>query len=165
LRKFVALFGVLALGSVWAIGPAAAGEASTFTSTPSSGPVGTVISVNGAGCDGSTVDVRLVDANENVVASATLEVQDNQALSWSGTLTVPGDAAIGEGVVNAHCNFSVESGFNYVPNPFTVTEPAPTTTTTTTVPVSVEATTTTTAPVAVEAPPAAPVVAEPVTAG
>lgn len=166
MRKFFALFGVVALGSMWAIGPAGAGEASLFTSTPSSGPAGTVISVNGSGCDGPTVSVQLIDANEAVVATATLNVDDNQAQTWEGTLTVPDDAAIGAGIITAHCSFSVESGFNYVPNDFTVTAPAPTTTTTTTVPVQPQATTTTTvAPVVVQAPPAAPVVADPVTAG
>ena len=167
MRKFVALFGVVALGSMWAIAPAGAGETSTFTSTPPSGPVGTTISVNGSGCDGPSVTAQLIDADESIVATVTITVDDNQAQTWEGTITVPSDAVLGRGIVRAHCSFNVESGFDYVPNDFTVTAPAPTTTTTTTtVPVTVQATTTTTvAPVVVQAPPAAPVVAEPATAG
>jgi len=143
--------------------PASAGRF-TFDSSPDSGPPGTVVSVSsieGNLCDGPDVVIQIVNETTSLV-QVTLESDG----SWEGHVTIPSDAAPGEYEIDAHCDEGDDDGFDYAPNTFTVTGSAPTTTTTTTtVPVQPQATTTTTVAPVVVAPAAAPVVAEPATAG
>jgi hypothetical protein len=125
-----------------------------------------MISVNGIDCtDAPNVTVELLDPAGDVVATVMIPADG----SWEGTITVPADAAAGTYTVTAFCNGVDSDGFPYNNNTFQVTGTAPTTTTTTVPPVTVvpataTTTTTTVAPVVV-APAAAPVVAEPATAG
>jgi len=171
-RRLLAESSAILEGLVWAAAPASAGRA-VFVSTPKSGPPGTTIQASdnndicGIAPD-DEVTVSLVPAaGGDAIATVTTETGEDGV--WSTTLTVPTDATPGEYSVTAHCRAISEDdeSFDYEPNTFTVTGPAPTTTTTptTVVPEATTTTTTTVAPVMVQAPPAAPVVAQPALTG
>jgi len=170
MRKVIAIAGIAGLSLVWAAVPAGAGNNSSFVSTPSSGPAGTVIhaSDHNFGCDSidAKIHVELVSPSEVTVASADTTVNSDSV--WDVDLTVPANAAAGTYVVTATCNGGEFQAF-YNDNSFTVTAPpATTTTTSTTVAAAAATTTTTTVPPVVVVPaatPAAPVVAAPALTG
>lgn len=105
--------------------------------SPASGGPGTLITVSGAGCEGTEVVLFLLDGPTAVDEDS---VTPGATGSWQGTLTVPADAEDDDQLaITADCfggDVEYEDGFFVVE----ITEP-PTTTTTTTAP-----TTSTTAP-------------------
>ncbi len=113
--------------TIGAFAPVAAGAigATSFNMSPSSGPAGTVASVSGSGCSPGL----LLQSNDRVtVAVATvpptsvqLSVQANG--SWSGSFTIPANAAAAPAAVTVLC---VTDGLSslltiYTPKTFTVT--------------------------------------------
>jgi hypothetical protein len=172
------VFALIAAGigaaAVLVAAPASAQEPELpLTVEPTSGGVGTVITVSGADCSGGPDDAPEVDfvlgdeelffgPGDGVVADEDV-VQAEDDGTWSGQLTVPGDAdPDATWFVTAACFASPEAEgvlALYELVEFDVTGP-PTTTPTTPPP-----TTPTTAPPPPEAPPAVPVVEEPIFTG
>jgi len=174
------VFALIAAGigaaAVLVAAPAGAQEPEELPLTvePTSGGVGTVITVSGEGCtspnpdDAPEVDFVLGDEElffgpgDGIVADEDV-VQAEDDGTWSGQLTVPGDAdPDATWFVTAACFASPEAEgvlALYELVEFDVTGP-PTTTPTTPPP-----TTPTTAPPPPEAPPAVPVVEEPIFTG
>jgi hypothetical protein len=173
------VFALIAAGigaaAVLVAAPAGAQEPGELPLTvePTSGGVGTVITVSGADCsspnpdDAPEVDFVLADEEfifgpgEGVVADDDV-VQAEDDGTWSGQLTVPGDAdPDATWFVSALCFASPEAEgvlATYELVEFDVTGP-PTT------PTTQPPTTLPTAPPPPEAPPAVPVVEEPIFTG
>jgi hypothetical protein len=169
MRRIIAIAGIAAFALTAGAIPASAVFSPQFSSTPESGPPGTVIHAFSGGddsCDQAGIDVVVTFGRFDTAPTATVHTTaKNDAGDWSVDITVPNDSAPGEYVVNARCaTFEVV----YASNPFTVTKAVATTTTSTTVLATAGSSTTTTTvppapvPVAVAA---APVVASPALTG
>jgi hypothetical protein len=145
-RRLLLIAAAAALGTTaWTAVPSSAGElAPQMTISPTEGPAGTVIHVEGDGCvtDGATVvDVSLYDTNND--RQDEDEVAADEVGDWTAELTVPADTTdYGDWRVSALCMHDTAQAvavpaqspelFEYDDATFTVLAPeAPTTTTTT----------------------------------
>jgi hypothetical protein len=130
--------------------PAAAIGPTTFSMSPASGPAGTEVSVGGAGCAPGLLLSSSLDRVVVTMASAppvSVQIPVTSGGTWSGTVTVPANAAAAPAVVTVLCfTDGLQSLLTiYTPKTFTITAAAAPKTT----PV------TTTVPEAAEQPPAA----------
>ena len=144
--------GVALVSGAWAQGTGA------LNRSPSSGPAGTAISVSSkdactppGGASAPEVEIDLTDSGGDPVESSTAPVAANG--TWSGSITVPDDAAPGSYAVEASCfpsaDPNADSYFDYAGQPFQVTAQGGATTTT------APRTTQTTKPPSTAKPPAA----------
>jgi len=94
----------------------------TFTSSPRSGPPGTVITASGTGCPGATNEggVSLAPVGSQQ-PTAAVKIKPNAKGNWSSTLKVPSNAPVGEYLVSAICTFESGTPNVYRENSFTVT--------------------------------------------
>ena len=129
---------VAALAAFTVTSFAMVGEASaavqSFHISPSSGPIGTVVSASGTNCNPTA---SLPTSGDYVsVSSTTFPLTVNMPVaangSWHGAFTIPGNALPVPGLVEAVCftNGTPASTTVYTPQRFTVTSPATTTPTT-----------------------------------
>ena len=131
IRRSVLLF-LTATAGVIGVQSAAGAGITNFAMSPTSGPPGTVVSVSGTGCAPGLLlapaqDFVAVTVSTGTPVSARFAVSAGG--SWSGTITVPADAAALPALVTAVC---VSDGLPslltiYLPKAFTVTAPAETT--------------------------------------
>ncbi len=149
LSRVVAAVAAIGVGAVLSVAaPANAALTTSFSMAPTSGPGGTVVSVSGSGC---APGVMLSASLDNVVVSVasappvSKQFPVSSSGAWSGSLTIPANAAAGPAVVSPVCvtDGTLSLATIYSPKTFTVTASgAPTTTTkpqpTTTVPGSVQ---------------------------
>ena len=124
--------------------PAGAIGPTTFSMSPASGPAGTEVSVGGAGCAPGLL-LSSLDRVVVTMASAppvSVQIPVTSGGTWSGTVTVPANAAAAPAVVTVLCfTDGLQSLLTiYTPKTFTITAAAAPTTTpvTTTVPETAE---------------------------
>ena len=118
----------------------------------SSGEPGSSTTASGLGCYQGTVSLTFTDsAGTSSVAGQTTGAADS---SWSVAVTIPDDAATGDGSVGGICTLSGGSSFDFQPAGFSVVA-GPTTVPPTTVPPTTAASTTSAgiAPSTEQAPP------------
>ncbi len=129
---------VAALAAFTVTSFAMVGEASaavqSFHISPSSGPIGTIVTASGTNC---TPTAPLAASGDYVsVSSTTFPLTVNMPVaangSWHGTFTIPGNALALPGLVEAVCfsNGLPSTATIYTPQSFTVTGAASTTPTT-----------------------------------
>jgi hypothetical protein len=115
-------------------GPEAGPEIGVFDRQPASGPVGTVITVKSVTpCvppeDAPNPEVEVVLFNEQDIRQGTPTIDEVFEVgadgTWSGQVTVPGDAGLGEYFIDAACfagaSLTEEPFLIYEPQTFTVT--------------------------------------------
>ena len=109
-------------------GPEAGPETGVFHRQPSSGPVGTVIAVKSVTpCvppqDASNPEVEVVLFNEQGIQQGELTIDKVFQLgadgTWSGKVTVPADAELGEYTIDAACF----AGASPTEEPFLIYQP------------------------------------------
>jgi hypothetical protein len=106
--------------------PASGIGVTTFSMSPASGPGGTTVSVSGAGC---APGLLLSSSQDRVVVTlasvpaASVQIPVSSGGGWSGSVTVPGNAAAGSAPVTALClTDGLQSLLTiYSPQTFTVT--------------------------------------------
>jgi hypothetical protein len=134
-----ALLVVAAVAAMVGLGQAPSGAAvERVTVTPGSGPPGTVVTVSGSQCSpGLTLDASqdYVRVTVTFVATsliASFEAPATAAGNWSGTFTVPAEAATLPATITSVCvTNGVPTNPNYPPANFMVTGAGSATTTTT----------------------------------
>jgi hypothetical protein len=129
-RLVIPLVGLVTI--IWAVSSATASPADTFSSSPSSGPPGTAISVasvtscpaNPAGVVGPRL-VRVTLSRGNTVFSS-VRLSLSTSGGWRGTLVVPKSASPGAAALSAFCFSSAMAEgatLAYQERTFTVTAP------------------------------------------
>jgi hypothetical protein len=132
----VVVIAVVGASLFWLHGTAHA-AITTFSMSPTSGPPGTTVNVNGSGCSPGLI---LSSADRVTLAATTIppvvtQIATTSSGSWSGSFTIPNNAVVGSALVNVVCfTDGLQSLLTiYTSQTFTVTQvSAPTTTVATT---------------------------------
>ncbi|MDQ1481255.1 MAG: hypothetical protein QOI44_2116 [Actinomycetota bacterium] len=144
----------LLVAACWASGGLAGAAAiTTFALSPSAGPPGTVVNVNGADCSPGFTASAATDYVRVDAPTMNVSIRVPVALNgtWHGSFTVPANAssaAASSNPVFALCvsDTLISLATLYTPQTFTVTAPSSTTSSPTTAPGSTKPTTSTTKP-------------------
>jgi hypothetical protein len=109
-RRLLAIVAAVTIGTtLWVATPSFAGDVAepSFTITPTEGPPGTVITVNGTGCatdDSTEVEVSLFVPDGSSKADTDLVPAEGLNGTWTAHVTVPADTVLyGDWHVAAIC--------------------------------------------------------------
>ena len=128
--RVTAVMAAIGVGAVLSsLAPAGAVGPTTFSMSPTSGPAGTDVSVGGNGCAPGLLLSSSLDRVVVTMASAppvSVQIPVTSSGAWSGTVSVPANAAAAPAAVTALCfTDGLQSLLTiYTPKTFTITATA-----------------------------------------